>query len=127
MEAILIKFTKEELSQLNNFKKRIQNTLDDYPDKKDCDFEQLYNFKDSFETISKNFIKILDYITLSKIITDVDSKENIKDGYNIITKYFSSLEYANLYYLKLCNQYKEVKWDRIPSSQESGIYKYKVK
>lgn len=127
MEAILIKFTKEELSKLDNFKKMIQDTLDDYPDKKDCDWEDLYNFKDSFEIISKNFIKILDYITLSKIITDVDSKENTEDGYTIITKYFSSLEYANLYYLKLCAQYKEVKWDRIPNNQESGIYKYKVK
>jgi hypothetical protein len=63
MEALLIKFTKEELSKLDNFKRMIQDTLNDYPDKKDCDWEELYNFKDSFETISTNFIKILDYIT----------------------------------------------------------------
>lgn len=127
MEAILIKFTKEELSKLKDFKKRIENTLNDYSSIEDSDYNDLRNFRESFESITKDALKILDYITLSKIITDVDNKENIEDGYSTITKYFSSLEYANLYYLKLCNQYKAVKWDKIPSSQESGIYKYKVK
>lgn len=127
MEAILIKFTKEELSKLDNFKRKIENTLDDYPNIDDSNYNDLRNFRESFENIAKDTLKILDHITLSKIITDVDSKENTKDGYTIITKYFSSLEYANLYYLKLCDQYKEVKWNRIPSSQNSGIYKYKVK
>ena len=127
MEAILIKFTKEELSKLDNFKRMIQNTLDDYPDKKDCDWEQLYNFKDSFETISKDFIKLLDYITFAKIKKDIDSKENTEDGYTIITKYFTNPSDANLYYLKLCDQYDEAKWDRIPDNVSAGIYKYKVK
>ena len=67
MEAVLIKFTKKELSKLNSFKRRIKNTLDDYPSIEDCDYEDLRNFKESFEDIAKDSIKLLDYITLLKL------------------------------------------------------------
>lgn len=66
MEAVLIKFTKEELSKLNSFKRRIKNTLDDYPSIEDSDYEDLRKFRESFEDIAKDSIKLLDYITLLK-------------------------------------------------------------
>lgn len=123
----MIKFTKEELSKLDAFKRRIENTLDDYLDIEDCTYKDLRNFRESFEDIAKDTLKILDYITTVKLKSDIDNKENIEDEYTIITKYFSSIEYANLYYLKLCDEYDEVNWLRVPTNQNAGIYKYKVK
>lgn len=127
MEAVLIKFTKEELFKLNSFKRRIKNTLDDYSSIEDSDYEDLRKFRESFEDIAKDSIKLLDYITLFKITKDIDNKENTKDEYSIITKYFSSVEYANNYYLELCNEYDEVDWLRFLTNENNGIYTYKVR
>lgn len=126
MEALLIKFTKEELSKLDNFKRRIENTLDDYPDIEDSDYNDLHNFRESFENIAKDILKLLDHITLSKIKKDIDNKENTEDGYTIISKYFSNPADANLYYLELCDKYDEVNWLKIPHNLSGGLYKYKV-
>lgn len=126
MEIVLIKFTKEELSKLNSFKRRIKNTLDDYPSIEDSDYEDLRKFRESFEDIVKDTLKILDYISTSKFQTNVDNKENTEDGYTIITKYFSNPADANLYYLELCDKYDEVNWLRIPDNTSAGLYKYKV-
>lgn len=63
MEAVLIKFTKEELSKLDNFKRRIENTLDDYLDTEDYTYEDLCNFIESFEDIAEDTLKVLNHIT----------------------------------------------------------------